>query len=131
MEMKDVKYYLTACAYIEALPDKFRVYSPDFENKEYLELNDNHTLWEIDNEDFNVEEYNYIVEDAMNEFSFRTDEELYLLGRSGRHACVEFTVENLLNYEALQEIQREIEENVIYEANEIGKEDINRDEDER
>lgn len=131
MEMKDIKYYLTACAYIDALPEKFKMYSPDYENKEYLELSDNHTFWEIDNEDFNMDDYNYIVDDAISEFSFRTDEELYLLGRSGRHACVDFTVENLLNYEALQEIQREIEENVIVEANEIGKEDVNRDDDER
>ena len=89
----------------------------------YLELSDNHTLWEI-NSSIDEEEYVQLVDTACEEFKNETGVDLYLLGRSGRHACVEINFDNFKRYDELKTAQRKWEKWVIDEANKYeGEED--------
>lgn len=84
----------------------------------YIELSDNHTLWNIENDkfpndDYAAEEYNMQVQDAFDDFKSETGVELYSLGRSGRHICVELNYDNALRYDELVAKQQELEQRVI------------------
>jgi hypothetical protein len=49
------------------------------------------------------DQFHRIVNMATEYFLERTGQTVYLLGRSGRHVCVEDTLENRANYEQLRE----------------------------
>lgn len=89
----------------------------------YIELNDNHTLWDIKapeeyNDDGSFDDfYRDLISEACDDFKTTTGEELYLVGRSGRHACVEISLDNVLRYNELKEAQENIEQKVIKDAN--------------
>lgn len=83
-----------------------------------LELSDNHTLWNID-KGISEDDYIRIVDGAAEDFEAETGEQVYLLGRSGRHVCVDLTPKNLLNFDELQKKQEELEKQVIADANSI------------
>ena len=92
----------------------------DHENHgpKYIELSDNHTLWQIDNDKFPsddhaAEEYNFQVEHALDAFEQDTGVKPYCLGRSGRHVCVELNYQNALNFNELVSKQQEFEKAVI------------------
>ena len=91
-----------------------RYYSEDF-RKEFLELHDNHTWWEIEVEnDIDIsEEYEWKVEEAIEVFERHTGVKIYLLGRSGRHCCVEDTPENSRRYQYLEKKALKLEQKVI------------------
>lgn len=96
----------------------------------YLELNDNHTLWNInapeDNMLFNEDAYSFIVTVALEHFRAETDTDLYLLGRMGRHAVVDNNFSNLMRYDELKQVQQKYEQEVISQAQEtcFYKEDL-------
>ena len=96
----------------------------------YLELNDNHTLWDInapeDNMLFNEDAYSFIVTEALEQFRAETDTDLYLLGRMGRHAVVDNNFSNLMRYDELKQVQQKYEQEVINQAQEtcFYKEDL-------
>lgn len=46
--------------------------------------------------------YNSAVENAVQEFALEHDVELYLLGRSGQHVCIDDTPQNRKRYTRLQ-----------------------------
>jgi hypothetical protein len=88
------------------------------DREQYLELNDNHTLWNIDNsEEFVADQYSEAVTEAADEFEERTGEQLYYLGRSGRHVCVIPSYINCIEYDKLCEVQKELEQEVINKFN--------------
>ena len=82
-----------------------------------LELNDNHTMWELTNENKSDEEWASIVQSKLAQFKADTGVDLMLLGRMGRHACVEPTYDNCLNFTYLQETQEKLEQEAIDEFN--------------
>lgn len=84
----------------------------------YIELNDNHTMWELSNENKTAEDWTAIVQAAAAKFEEETGVELKFLGRSGRHACVDVTADNLMGYNKLQEVQERLEQECIDEFNE-------------
>jgi len=109
-------------------------YDRDFNNINksggLLELNDNHTMWELnnptlDNSDSAWYLYDDIVTRKINDFKEETGEELYGCGRSGRHICVEPTFENCLNFYKLQEVQERLEQEAIDEFNNYRPEEFN------
>lgn len=105
---------------IDKFPKEFKLYDGK------IELSDNHTIWDIEG-DFDMGEYFGTVADAVEEFEEITGEELHLLGRNGRHVCVDFTTENMLNYEYLCETQKDLEQGVIDEMSiEHGRDDEER-----
>lgn len=90
----------------------------------YIELNDNHTLWDIeapegyeDDGSFQEVLYPQLVEEACKDFKAETGVELKLLGRMGRHACVDVTFENIFDWKKLQDVQERLEQEVINDAN--------------
>ena len=82
-----------------------------------LELNDNHTIWELNNENKSYEEWASIVQSKQAQFKADTGVDLLLLGRMGRHACVEPTYDNCINFTYLQETQEKLEQEAIDEFN--------------
>lgn len=82
-----------------------------------LELNDNHTMWELTNENKSDEEWASIVQSKQAQFKADTGVDLLLLGRMGRHACVEPTYDNCMNFTYLQETQERLEKEAIDEFN--------------
>ena len=76
----------------------------------YLQLHDNYTGWKLDNPDKSDEEFSSLVEDAADQFNIITGEELYLLGRSGRHVCVELNYDNANNYDELKNTALKLEQ---------------------
>ena len=82
-----------------------------------LELNDNHTIWELNNESKSYEEWASIVNSKQAQFKADSGVDLLLLGRMGRHACVEPTYDNCINFTYLQETQEKLEQEAIDEFN--------------
>lgn len=82
-----------------------------------LELNDNHTIWELNNESKSYEEWASIVNSKQAQFKADTGVDLLLLGRMCRHACVEPTYDNCINFTYLQETQEKLEQEAIDEFN--------------
>lgn len=89
----------------------------------YLQLHDHHTMWRLDNKCDALTEYELemlycdFVNSAVEEFKFRTGVEVFLLGRSGRHVCVEDTPENSRKYHYLRRRAEKLENKVIESFN--------------
>jgi len=81
-----------------------------------LQLHDKHTLWKINNEDLPddfIELYSVDVTAYCDLFVTETGVEIYCLGRSGRHVCVDLTLDNLKRYEELRKLALEYEKCII------------------
>ncbi len=103
--------------------DNIKFYNDSEGTGTYIELNDNHTLWEVEapkevsNDGSFDMVYSDIVNEAANKFQEETDTKLFLVGRMGRHACVENNFTNASRYNELQEVQEKLEKEVIEKAN--------------
>ena len=91
------------------------------DNGASLELNDNHTLWDINAPDeykgeFDYDYYQYLVEQALDDFEERTGVEAHQDGRMGRHIVVDITFDNMTRFDELKAIQEELEADVIEKA---------------
>lgn len=91
------------------------------DNGASLELNDNHTLWDINAPDeykgeFDYDYYQYLVEQALDDFEERTGVEVHQDGRMGRHIVVDITFDNMTRFDELKAIQEELEADVIEKA---------------
>lgn len=82
----------------------------------YIELNDNHTLWQI-NSCIPQEVYWMWVEDFAQIFYEETGVVVYCEGRSNRHVVVEDNLDNVLQINKLKEVQRRLEEEFINKCN--------------
>ena len=104
---------------LEALTNlaEHQYYDHDGGHGTVLELNDNHTIWELNNENKSYEEWASIVNSKQAQFKADTGVDLLLLGRMGRHACVEPTYDNCMNFTYLQETQEKLEQEAIDEFN--------------
>ena len=111
-EYKQIKYLLQK-AYNNVADHH---YAYDY-NDDYIELNDNHTIWELNDNGKDDEEWWSIVNSKVAAFKGETGVELYLVGRSGRHACVDNTFYNALHYDELKEVQERLEQEAIDEFN--------------
>lgn len=67
----------------------------------YLQLHDNHTFWNMGPTAYDDFEIMAILDDAVEGFEKETGIEVFGLGRSGRHICVDFNLHNLENYDKL------------------------------
>ena len=85
----------------------------------YLELNDNHTMYDLNDNGKSEEEWYSIVKSKEVEFENETDVPLKFLGRSGRHVCVDLNLENIINYDKLKEVQERLEKEAVAEFNNI------------
>lgn len=99
---------------IETLIKNAKFYSDD--GQVYIELNDNHTLNDI-NRAIDDLEYVETIYRYHEMFEEETGESFYNLGRSGRHICVDLTLENLLKYDELKATQEKFEQAFIKDLN--------------
>ena len=92
----------------------------DYEGIIYLQLHDNPTFLAIESE---IDDYEIsaILGDIFEEFKAQTGQNAYGLGRSGRHICVDFTLDNLENYEILKETALDLEQEFINTVNSYGE----------
>lgn len=96
----------------------------------YIELNDNRTMWDIDipegfeDDSFWGDTYSMMVRDAAEDFESRTGVYLRLVGRSGRHACVDVSLENAMRYDELKSVQEELEKEVIQKSEDTIKSNL-------
>jgi hypothetical protein len=87
-------------------------------NHVYLELHAHSTERRLDNPRIETNDdyddlWGMIVRDACVDFQERTGVEVYLLGRSNRHVCVEDSPENSRRYQYLRRIALELEQVAI------------------
>lgn len=82
----------------------------------YIELSDNHTLWQI-NSCITPEVYWMWVEDFAQIFYEETGVKVYCEGRSNRHVVVEGNIDNALQIDKLKEAQQRLEEEFINKCN--------------
>lgn len=61
--------------------------------------------------------YTQLVDDAGDEFKEQTGVELHLLGRSGRHACVDDTYSNASRFTELQQVQSKLVDELVDKYN--------------
>ena len=108
------------CEEVKKLIEGIKYYKDSW--KEYIELSDNHTLWDIDIPDgvseAEVESvYEMTLGIAFDDFQEETGVDLTMLGRSGRHICVDNTYENAKRYSELVSVQKEVEDRFIQNVN--------------
>lgn len=105
-------------------------YRPWPGNESYLELHRNATERDLDNTRLDDEQatelYTNLVWWAIREFEHRAKTEVFLLGRSGRHVCVEDTPENSRRYQHLKQLALQIERTVIADYNGYDPEGANK-----
>lgn len=97
-----------------------RLYYADGANAWMLELHDEHTLWKVENDSLDDEEYGFIVQGLCEMFQASTGVSVGCYGRSGRHVCMEDTPLNRLNYHRLREYALLLEGECVREANAAG-----------
>lgn len=91
---------------------EFKFYH-EWNGDRYLELHDHHTVWKI-NKDFNWDDYNLEVHlYRLNMEQHFKDLTVYILGRSGRHICVEDTPINRRRYKCLVAYAENLEKILI------------------
>lgn len=73
-----------------------------FDGKYFLELHALHAPVGYYKREITDDEYNARVSFAIQDFEAEHDIELYQLGRSGRHICIEDTPRNRRRYASLQ-----------------------------
>lgn len=83
----------------------------------YLELHQNRTCWKLENDKKSDDDYLFLVEEAIKMFKEKTSVEIFLLGRSGRHVCVQDIPENSKRYIKLEKLSLELEKWVIEQFN--------------
>ena len=93
-------------------------YYSDEVRQNVLELHDNHTFWNI-NKNITDEDLYNATEIILGEFEGLTGENLLLLGRSGRHACLYDTKKNQLHYHRYKKIALELEKILINRLNNL------------
>jgi len=101
--------------------DDIKYYS-EYNGSDYIQLSDNHTIWKLDSLDMSVDDdtaedmdylYYSLVYSACQKFQEKSGVEVFLLGRSGRHVCVEDTDQNRRRYRSLCNLQSKLEKWVI------------------
>lgn len=95
------------------LNDEVKFYTDD---TRYLELSDNHTLWSInipEGAEFNDEDYSFMYNTALEHLQDEIGVEVFGLGRSGRHICVEDNFRNLTQLDKFKEAQDKWEDWLI------------------
>lgn len=90
----------------------------------YIELHDEHTFWKLNNENIKCEEdfidiINYLMELINDLFRKKFNTELYGLGRSGRHICVEDNEYNRRHYKSMRRYALKLEKIFVDKFNKI------------
>lgn len=108
------------------------VWSLDFyknSGKQYIQLSADQIMFDLDHSKLTDDDYNQLdlgqqayLDDACLEFQQKTGVEIYLLGRSGRHVCVDNNFENAIRYEELCDVQSKMQDKYIEDIEKLAKE---------
>lgn len=86
----------------------------DWNGPTYLQLHANRTLWDIHCKDLDLDEYGFFVNQAIITMENKYKNlKIYLLGRSGRHVCVEDNSTNRRRYQGLVNTALKLEQEII------------------
>lgn len=83
----------------------------------YLELHANRTGYSLNNPETTEEEFLDYVRQSVAIFEKKTNVDLFLLGRSGRHVCVLDTPENSKRYQRMKNLALQLEKDVVFCCN--------------
>ena len=102
--------------YFEELLKNAKFYTSDT-GEVVIELSDAPVLSEIDNPELDEITWMNLVDDSLAEFEDLTGVTAYTLGRSGRHVCVDFKLENLIGFDKLKDVVEKLQKQLIKDAN--------------
>lgn len=83
----------------------YETYYDEDSGIEFLQISDEPILQDV-NSDYTEEEYRMLCDDAIEKLKNKYNTDFYLCGRSGRHVCVDDTLENR---ERLDELKSDVE----------------------
>ena len=113
----DKNVYNDAKKRLEDLLNNVKFYNDSEGSGTYLELSDNHTMYDLEDNGKSEEEWYSIIDSKSVEFENETNVPLRFLGRSARHICVDINLSNIVNYDKLKEVQNRLEDEAIAEFN--------------
>lgn len=102
--------------YFEELLENAKFYTSDT-GEVVIELSDEPVLNRIDNPELDEITWMNLVNDSLAEFEDLTGVTVYTLGRSGRHVCVDFNLENLIGFDDLKDVVEKLQKQLIDDAN--------------
>ena len=86
----------------------------EYDYKKYIQLSDNHTMYELnDDVEMTADQYSSLVDIFLQQLQDEINIDIYALGRSGRHICIDNTFDNALNYNRYVQAQRKYEQEMI------------------
>lgn len=90
----------------------------DFNGPVYLELHDRRIFWEVESINVNEYELTMIIMSYVHQLqdSYK-DLQVYCLGRSGRHVCIEDTPINRRRYYAVQRKANQLTDELVNTIN--------------
>lgn len=87
----------------------------------YIELSDAHVAWKLNNTNLNYEDSEYLYQQLIDECNENFKKiygcEFYMLGRSGRHVCVEDTPQNRQRWYRMKSTIERLQKYLISEFN--------------
>lgn len=113
----DKNVYDDAKKRLEDLLNNVKFYNDSEGSGTYLELSDNHTMRDLEDNGKSEEEWYSIIDSKSVEFENETNVPLRFLGRSARHICVDINLSNIVNYDKLKEVQNRLEDEAIAKFN--------------
>lgn len=88
--VNDINHFYEYSVYANG---EYDTYCNEDDGMDYLQLSDEHILWNVHSE-FDENEYNMLCKNALEKLKNKYGVEFFMFGRSGRHVCVEDTLEN-------------------------------------
>lgn len=102
--------------YFKELLENAKFYTSDT-GEVVIELSDAPVLSEIDNPELDEITWMNLVDDSLAEFEDLTGVTAYTLGRSSRHVCVDFNLNNLIGFDKLKDVIEKLQKQLINDAN--------------
>ena len=108
----DENMYNKAVDIVRNIIENITYYEYDY--KKYIQLSDNHTMYELnDDVEMTADQYSSLVDIFLQQLQDEINIDIYALGRSGRHICIDNTFDNALNYNGYVQAQRKYEQEMI------------------
>ena len=96
--VNDINYFYEYADYANG---EYGTYYDEDDGMNYLQLSDEHILWNVHSK-FDENEYDVLCKNALERLKNKYGVEFFMLGRSGRHVCVEDTLENRKNFGSMK-----------------------------
>lgn len=111
--VKDINYFYK---YAEYSGDNYDTYYDEDSGMEFLQISDEPILQDVFS-NYTEEEYKMLCNDAIEKLKNKYNTEFYLCGRSGRHVCVDDTLENRERLDEMKSDVKAEQKNIINTLN--------------